>query len=201
LALTTAFLRVLDEALERRTEQLRRQVVSGGQGAPKKYTRKIRDKLKRKILRAATDVLVNERAGAEFARKVAKRSLRYINGFGIQDRFDRLYSWARRKIRGPIVYAFWRGKKCLYVGKGKSYRRLKHYDKSVYLWHSDAIEVWQIKSKSQLPAAECLAIHLFKPRDNKQKKAAKVKWGKRCPICKTHDDVASDIGALLRLKS
>lgn len=199
MALKTQFNRVLDDALERRTGQLRRLVISNGQGAPKKYTKAIRDRLKKRILLAASAVLVNEQADEEFKGLVLGRHLRFIRGFGITDRFDRLYKWARRKLDGPIVYAFWRGKKCLYVGKGKSYRRLKHYEKSVYLWHAKALEVWEIGTKSQLPRAECLAIHLFKPRDNKQKKAAKVKWGKVCPICKRHDEIASATSSLLRL--
>jgi len=199
LALKTAFLQVLDEALDRRTDQIRRLVVSPNQGAPKKYTKTVRDRLKKKILHAASAVLVNEHAEKELAKTVVRRRLRFIKGFGTADRFDRLYSWARKKLDGPIVYAFWRGKKCLYVGKGKSHRRLKHYEKSIYLWHANALEVWQIKTKSRLPRAECLAIHLFKPRDNKQKKAAKVKWGKACPICKRHDEIASSASSLLRL--
>ncbi|MGD1211781.1 MAG: hypothetical protein ABR973_10545 [Candidatus Acidiferrales bacterium] len=199
MALKTKFLRVLDDALERRTDQLRRLVVSPDQGAPKKYTRAVRDRLKKRVLLAASAVLVNEHAENELAKTVLRRRLRFFKGHGLTDRFDRLYRWAERKLDGPIVYAFWRRKKCLYVGKGKSYRRLKHYDKSVYLWHANALEVWQIKTQSRLPRAECLAIHLFKPRDNKQKKAAKVKWGKACPICKRHDKIASATSSLLRL--
>lgn len=199
MALKTKFVQVLDDAVERRTEQLRRLVISPNQGAPKKYTRTVRDRLKKKILLAASAVLVNEYATKELAKTVVRRRLRFIKGHGLTDRFDRLYRWAERKLDGPIVYAFWRGRKCLYVGKGKSRRRLRHYDKSVYLWHANALEVWQIKSKNRLPRAECLAIHLFKPRDNKQKKAAKVKWGKACPICKLHDDIAIATNSLLRL--
>ena len=199
MALKTNFVRVLDDAVGRRTEQLRRLVVSPNQGAPKKYTRTVRDSLKKRILLAASAVLVNEHSETELARTVVHRRLRFIKGFGLTDRLDRLYSWAERKLDGPVGYAFWRGKKCLYVGKGKSYRRLKHYDKSVYLWHATALEVWQIKSKNRLPRSECLAIHLFNPRDNKQKKAAKVKWGKVCPICKRHDEIASTTSSLLRL--
>jgi hypothetical protein len=200
MALTKKFLRSLDEAIKRRTENLRRLVVPAGQGAPMKYTRGVRDHLKKKLLSRASEVLVRDQAHNEFARTTEERHLRFIAGFGIQDRFDRIYRWARKKINGPIVYAFWRGKKCLYVGKGKSYRRLKHYEKSIYLWQADSLEVWQVGVKSRLPRAECLAIHLFDPRDNKQK-AAKVKWGKGCPICKRHDEVASEINALLRLRA
>jgi hypothetical protein len=201
VALTTQFLRALDKALERRTDQLRRLIVPSDQGAPMKYTKRIRDKMKKKLLLAASAVLIHEHANKEFAKAVEDKHLRFIKGFGIRDRFDRIYRWARRVSNGPIIYAFWRGKKCLYVGKGKSYRRLKHYEKSIYLIHADCVEVWEVGGKAQLPRAECLAIHLFSPRDNKQKKAAKVKWGKNCPICKRHDEAASEIAALLKLKA
>jgi hypothetical protein len=201
LALTTQFSRALDKALERRTDQLRRLIVPSEQGAPMKYTKRIRDRMKKKLMLAASTVLIHEHANKEFAKAVEDKHLRFIKGFGIRDRFDRIYRWARRVSNGPIIYAFWRGKKCLYVGKGKSYRRLKHYEKSIYLIHADCIEVWEVGSKARLPRAECLAIHLFSPRDNKQKKAAKVKWGKRCPICKRHDEAASEIASLLKLKA
>jgi hypothetical protein len=117
LALTTKFLRALDKTLERRTDQLRRLIVPSNQGAPMKYTKKIRDKMKKKLLLAASAVLVHEHADKEFAKAAGDKHLRFITGFGIQDRFDRIYRWARRVSDGPIIYAFWRGKKCLYVGK------------------------------------------------------------------------------------
>lgn len=201
MALKTRFLAALDEALERRTEQLRRLIVPSDQGAPMKYTKKIRDKMKRKLLLTASEVLVHEHAEKEFAKAVREKHLRFIRGFGLQDRFDRIYRWAHKTFDGPLVYAFWRGRQCLYVGKGKSYRRLKHYEKSVYLIHADCIEAWEVNGKANLPRAECLAIHLFSPRDNKQKKAAKVKWGKSCPICERHDEAASEIAGLLKLKA
>lgn len=109
MALKTKFVRVLDDAVDRRTEQLRRLVVSPNQGAPKKYTRTIRDRLKKRILLAASAVLVNEHAENEIAKTVVRRRLRFIKGFGLTNRFERLYTWAERKLDGPIVYAFWRG--------------------------------------------------------------------------------------------
>jgi len=201
LALTKKFTRLLDDALERRTDYLRRLVVPGNQGAPKKYTKGIRDKLKRKLLLAASEVLVREHAWREFSKTTIERRLRFIGGFGIEDRFDKIFRWAQKKLQGPIVYAFWRGKKCLYVGKGKSYRRLRAYQKAIYLKEADSLEAWRIVTRSQLPRAECLAIHLYHPRDNKQKKAAKVKWGKSCPVCERHDEISSEISTLLKLKA
>jgi hypothetical protein len=84
------------------------------------------------------------------------------------------------------------------VGKGKSWRRLRSYDRSAYL-HAQCIEVFEITSKSQLGKAECLATHLFEPRDQKVK-PAKVKWGKACPICRKHDDVRDKLKTLFKMK-
>jgi hypothetical protein len=110
-----------------------------------------------------------------------------------------MFQWARRKLRGPIVYSFWKGKSCLYVGKGKSYRRLRSYKKTIFLRPGHSLEVWQVKTKRALPSAECLAIHLFSPRYN-ENKPARVKWGGKCPICRMHDFVQEEISSLLRLK-
>jgi ribosomal protein L33 len=199
MALATRFLDLLDEALERRTEVLRRLVVRGALGAPKKFSRRIRDQLMRRLLDAASKVLVRQHAKKKLVKVVVRRRLRHIVGFGIEDRFDRLFRWAQDKLYGPIIYAFWNGRRCLYVGKGRSYRRLRAYAKSIYLKDADALEVWQVKTKGRLPSAECLAIHLFRPRDNKNK-PAKVKWGKACPVCKLHDEISEEITSLLKLK-
>lgn len=126
--------------------------------------------------------------------------MRYIAGYGIKNRFDHLHSWAQQRFDEPIIYSFWKGKRCLYVGKGKSYRRLNAYKHSHYLMAANCIEVWPVMSENKLPSSECLAVHLFKPSDN-ENKPAKVKWGKRCPICRRHDNVKEELDSLLRLKA
>jgi hypothetical protein len=199
MALSRKFLDLLDELLERRTAAIRGIVVGREQGAPKQFTRKVRDRLKRELLETASRLLVRERAKREFARVFIQRRLKQINGFGPEDRFDRMFEWAGRKVRGPIVYSFWSGRKCLYVGKGKSYKRLRNYRNTLYLRPGCSLELWQITSRRALPSAECLAIHLFSPRANKNK-AARVKWGSKCPICRKHDQIQAEIGSLLRLK-
>jgi hypothetical protein len=110
-----------------------------------------------------------------------------------------LVEWAEAKLDGPIIYVFWRGKCCLYVGKGITSRRLRNYRKSAYLLQATRVEVFEITHRSQLACAECLATHLFRPRDNRVK-AAKVKWGKSCPICKQHDAVRSELRDLFRMR-
>jgi len=67
------------------------------------------------------------------------------------------------------------------------------------LLQATCAEVFCVAGQSQLGKAECLATHLFNPRDNKMK-ASKVKWGKACPICKKHDQVRRDLKALFKMK-
>jgi len=110
-----------------------------------------------------------------------------------------MLDWAGSSLSGPIVYGFWKGNRCLYIGKGGSWRRLKSYEKSAYLLQATRIKAFCIKTKSQLAKAECLATHLFNPRDKKMK-PAKVKWGKKCPICRKHDEVRRQVQNLFRLK-
>lgn len=199
MAYATTFRRLLDEAVKRRTQGLMRLLVPG-RGAPKKFSKRIRDRLRAKLLVIVSVILVREHARKELRKLVVQRRLRYIKGYGIDDRFERLFGWAEEKLRRPIVYAFWNGRKCLYVGKGKNYRRLNAYKKSIYWKDADCLKVWQVRSKSRLPSAECLVIHLLGPRDNKAK-AAKVKWGTRCLVCARHDEIKIELDSLLRLRA
>jgi len=54
------------------------------------------------------------------------------------------------------VYSFWYCKKCMYVGKGKDWKRLQAYKKSIYLKYADRLKALLVKTKSRLPSAECL---------------------------------------------
>lgn len=198
MAYITQFNNFLDEVVQRRTDQMVR-LVLGGHGAPKKFNKKIRNRLRTALLKDASHILTRQKAKLEFRNLTARRRMRYITGYGVRGRFDCIYEWARTHITGPIVYAFWNGQKCLYIGKGQSYKRLRVYKKSIYLKAAGRIEIWEVTSKSKLPSAECLAVHLFGPRDN-ENKAAKVKWGRKCPICKRHDAFKDELDRLLRLK-
>jgi hypothetical protein len=81
------------------------------------------------------------------------------------------------------------------VGKGERWTRLRGYEKSIYLQHADLLEVYLVRGVSQLPKVECLTKHLYDPRDNKAKPARK-KWGKRCPLCKVHDQIRGELRSL-----
>jgi hypothetical protein len=182
----------LDELWSRRTARIRSVVTPQGVGHPKIFTKALREKHINELLEIASRILLKRQGRKEFARVVESRHLKHISGHGLLARGDDLLAWAGAKLHGPIVYAFWSGKKCLYVGKGSSWKRLHCYEKSAYLLQARCIEVFCVTGQSQLGKAECLATHLFGPRDNKMK-ASKVKWGKACPICKKHDEVRRDL--------
>lgn len=145
-------------------------------------------------------MLVKKHAKKAFERLAVARRQKHIAGRGDDKRFNNMWKWARLNLRGPIVYAFWRGSNCLYVGKGAGPYRLGNYQRSVYIRDADLLEVWRIKTRTNIPRAECLAIHLYEPRDN-QVKAARVKWGKACPVCKLHDKIRDEVRSLFRMRA
>jgi hypothetical protein len=199
MALATEFSRLLDQMMDRRVDAIKRLVIPT-KGAPKKMNKRVRDGIRAKVLDSASQLLVRAKAKKEFQELVKPRQLRFIAGYGIRGRFDNLYSWARKNLNGPVIYSFWKGKRCLYVGKGKSYRRLRVYRNSHYLSLADNLKVWQVRSRNKVASAECLAVHLFEPHFN-ENKPAKVKWGKKCPVCRCHDQLKEDFDSLLRLKA
>jgi len=198
MALEKKFARKLDDLWRRRTASLRATVIPRGVGQPPRFTRQVREGLINDLLDDATQLLLRKYGWEAFSKVVASRRLKQMKGHGLLSRAKNLLSWAESKIDGPIIYAFWRGSKCLYVGKGNTWKRLRSYDHSAYL-NAQSIEVFQITSKSQLGKAECLATHLFEPRDKKVK-PAKVKWGKACPICRRHDNVRNQLKTLFKMK-
>ena len=198
MALAKQFARKLDNLWRRRTASLRATVIPRGVGQPPKFTRQVRESLINDLLDDATNLLLKKHGRAEFKKVVLRRKLKQMKGLGLLKRARNLLNWAESRIDGPIVYAFWRGNRCLYVGKGESWKRLRSYDHSAYL-NAQCIEVFQVTSRSQLGKAECLATHLFNPRDKKVK-PAKVKWGKACPICRRHDDVRDKLKTLFKMK-
>jgi len=151
-----------------------------------------------RLLDQATVLLIRRKGHSEFREIAPERRLRQIKGGGVAKRAEDMLNWALR-LSGPIIYCFWKGNRCLYVGKGATWKRLKNYEKSAYLLQATCIEVFLVKSKSQLGKAECLATHLFEPRDKKIK-PARSKWGKACPICQKHDAIRGELKALFKMK-
>jgi len=199
MSLTNQFSKKLDDLWKRRTVEVRALVIPRDIGQPKKFSSVIKKQLIDDLLECATTILVKKEGKKEFNRVTSKRKLRKINGHGLLDRGNKLVKWAKFEFNGPIVYAFWRRQKCLYVGKGASWKRLRNYKKSAYLRDASHIEVFGIHGKSHLGKAECLAAHLFNPRDNEYK-PAKFIWGKVCPICEKHDQIYDELHLLFKMR-
>ena len=142
--------------------------------------------------------MVRKVAKREFRDSHTKRKLHRMKGRGLVARGDDLVKFSRT-LSGPIVYAFWRGKRCLYVGKGMKANRLRGYQKAAYVREATCVEVFSISSKSQLPKAECLATHLFRPRDYKVR-PAQTAWGKKCPVCRRHDKLRRELRGLFAMR-
>ena len=199
MALAKQFSNKLEALWKRRTAELRALVIPRGVGHPPKFSRQVRDRLINHLLEDATALLLHREGRSEFRVVAPHRRLRQIKGHGLAKRAGNLLTWAEAKLDGPIIYCFWKGKKCLYVGRGATWRRLKSYEKSAYLLQANCVEVFLVKNKSQLGKAECLATHLFEPRDEKMK-PAKAKWGKACPICHKHDLIRAELKTLFKIK-
>lgn len=197
MALHTQFHRKLDKLWERRTDELRA-LIKPKIGMRLGFTRKLRNKTIGELLDIATEILVRKVAKRELYDLIVGRSLHRIRGRGLDGRGNDLVAFARR-LRGPIIYAFWRGKRCLYVGKGQKPSRLAGYQRHAFQTKSDRVEVFSIRTKSQLPKAECLATHRFRPRHNRVK-PARVRWGKRCPVCRRHDEIKHLLSALFPMR-
>ena len=193
------FLRLLDDLWLRRTRDLRRVVTGPGVASKKKFTKEMRNKQRDKMLDAAYDALLKKYGKKELYQVTDKCHKRYIKGYGIQDRFERMWTWVERKLSGPIVYAFWRGDRCLYVGKGNTPDRLWSYKRSIFLKEAKFLEVWEVCTRSALPKAECLATHLFEPKHNDVMPARK-KWSKKCPICSKMRKIKREIRSLFKMK-
>jgi hypothetical protein len=198
MALIKTFEDTLENLWHRRTAKLRCVIVPPGPGKQPKFNKKIRDKIVGELLEVASEVLVKRDAKQSFKEITQTRHLKKLVGWGLRQRAARLLKWAKENIRGPIIYAFWRGNRCLYVGRGTSWTRLKAYEKSAYLNSADSIEIFCIKTLGNLARAECLATHLYAPRDKKVK-PAKVKWGKACPVCARHDFIQEELNYLCRI--
>jgi len=181
---------------------------------PDKYrTHQYRDKqkntlkeLSKELLELGLDIQIKKTASKELQRLIkdkdkGKDQIKHnIEGYG-HKKESNFTSWVESKIKGkgPHIYLWKKGNKFLYVGRGGDKRRVSSYKKSKYLIiKGTTIKVWFIKNPSEVPAAECLAWHLYKPLDNKNKPSrSSKKRDKKCPICELKKELKKQIDKLL----
>ena len=162
MALVKQFDRELNNLWSRRIARLQ-SLIRTRRGRLKSFTRKVKDTGIARVERIAIDILSRQGARAELSTITKYQRRHHVRGRGIRKRFATLIAWAEA-LTGPVVYSFWKGRQCLYVGKGKSWTRLKGYEKSVYLRDATTVRVRGVTSPSHLAKAECLMRHLFDPR-------------------------------------
>lgn len=196
MALHTQFHRKLDQLWKRQTENLR-SLIQPKPGKPLAFTRATRNRLIAQLLELATQFLLRRSARRTFQETYVKRRLFHLRGRGRLERGESLVTFAR-SLSGPIVYVFWKGKHCLYVGKGKKPSRLVSHRKS-YGREADSVEVYLVRSRTSLPKAECLATHMFAPRDLAIR-PSRVAWGKKCPVCALHDKIRRELFGLFAMR-
>jgi len=161
------------------------------------WTRKYREERIQKLLSIAEKILL-VKAKEKLDRYRHSRKLKKICG-PKQERGDQIYGWAKDNFpRGPILYAFWKKERCIYVGIGESYNRISNYKKSKYLDRSEAnsLEVWSVSGKSYLHLVECLASHIYHPKENILK-PKKSKYSKTCFICQAKKNIHRSLHSLL----
>lgn len=193
-----AFTRKLDELWHRRTAPIRAHVRRRS-GVQKGLTKKKREAAIAELCQLAEQVICRRDAKKELESMVRQSRRTVVRGRGLESRFRNIKLWARQNLSGPIIYSFWRGNRCLYVGKGKSWRRLGAYQKSIYLRDASTLRVKMVRSLSYLPKAECLCTHLYEPRDNRVKAASKT-YSKKCPICRATKQIREEIRDLFRMR-
>lgn len=125
MAINTQIRRKLDKIWRRWTAPLLRDLGMLKQGPPLRFDRRIRDREIEELLEMVTRKICKEQAWRELKRSARKPRLHRFRGFGWRERSRRMLLWADGLRDGPMIYSFWKGRKCLYVGKGGASGRLR----------------------------------------------------------------------------
>lgn len=199
------FRRELNALYERRTDWLRHCLSGGRPGAPSKFSRTIVNKAIEKLQDIASDALAKNLARSEFSDRVEDRHRWYNRkkkGWGRDAKKTNFKAWYKEKVRHRrCIYAFWAKDRCLYVGKSaKGAGRVAGHFTEFWFGRASRIDVYAVTGDRDLPMLECLGIHRFQPIYNKSK-AEEKKWTAKCPLCKLHRDIESELRSIYRLRA
>src|SRR5271157_1093861 len=163
-------------------------------GAPPVFSRGKLQRAIQNLQRIASTALASKLAKTEFASAVAKKKAWHVRGRGAEEKRRLFNVWFGEHIPyRSVIYVLWKGRRCLYVGKTRRGhgRPSAHFDR-VGFSGVTRIDVYAVKGKRSLPSMECLAIHRFQPGKNKNK-AQSAKWTKKCPLCRVHRSIKSEV--------
>ena len=203
MAFSKSFDLELDRLFRQRTHWLRRELGTKKTGKPPRFKRKKVDAGIRKLQTIASEALAHKLAKSEFEEHVVSRKNYYVKGRGPDDKkkqFEKWFAANFRRTKG-LIYAFWGNhKKCIYVGRTGSHgsRPSSHF--RIFWFRSvKRITIFVVRGQSHIPKLECLAIHDFQPTRNKNK-AAKKKWTKACPLCRTRKNIESELRSIFSFR-
>jgi hypothetical protein len=203
MAFSKQFVKALDELFRQRTHWLRSELGLVKPGQPPKFSRQKVNAGIKKLQKIASNALTHKLAKIEFEKHITKPKSWHIKGRGPDDKKKRFNEWYKRigiTSKG-CIYVFWgNSHKSEYVGKTGSggSRPSSHFEK-YWFPRVKRITIFAVKSKTQIPKLECLAIHRFRPIHNKNKAATK-KWAKTCPIHKIYNSIESELRSIFRLR-
>lgn len=201
---SVGFRRELDALFRRRTAWLHASVAGPRPGRPQALSRSHVKNTVARLQDLASEALADKLARKEFLTGVSVRKRWYSkkgNGRGVENKQRSFNAWFKRQFkRGTYIYVFWKGRRCVYIGKTtKSGRRISgHFVKH---WFSSVtrVDVYKANGRRVLPALECLAIHRFQPMRNKVR-AERRKWTRKCELCRVHRSIKKELGQIFRLR-
>ena len=204
MALATKFERELQKLFHRRTSWLRKAIGTNRPGKPHIFNRrKVAPKLW-ELGELASEILVRRRARRQFRQSVDGKRQWHIKrgkGFGIDAKRTKFKQWYEKYIGNKnCVYVFWSGRKCVYVGRtlhGKG-RPAGWFDR-VWFQPVTRIDIYSVPRRSEVPKAECLAVHLFDPTENKNWPSIN-RYTKKCSICKATKEIDRELESIFRLR-
>lgn len=191
----------LDRLYERRTGWLR-SVLKPNRGQILRLNEKQRERYIKDLQDIASEAVARQMAKDEFKHSVRNTKIWRTKGWGTDKKIKEFRAWAKKKIdqRSGKVYVFWQKRKCLYVGRtrGRGSRPSQHFRKS-WFKRTTRIAVYMAPHKRDIPRLECLAVHRFLPAKNKVR-AAKERWTPKCPLCRLHRRVKTEIREIFRFR-
>jgi len=192
----------LDRLFRKRTGWLRRALTTSPGPVPV-LLKASRERNIRRLQKIAHAALARKLAKTHFDDSVAKRKTWTPNGSrSVAAKGQNFRAWARENIdqANGKVYVFYHKRRCKYVGrtKGRGSRPSRHFKKE-WFKGTTRIMVYMAPRKSEIPRLECLAVHRFRPTENKAR-AARQKWSPECPLCTLDRKIKSEIRSIFRFR-
>ncbi len=193
------FRKELHKLIELRTAWLFKKMGQRVIGKPPKLSNKKIEQSIAKIQDNASKIFVNKISKYEFNKKKRIIKNHKIIGRGVRNKQDDIKRWYDTHIKSQYcVYMFFDNyNKCIYVGRTSNgkHRPASHCDK---YWFKSVKRIKVIATqKADTPKIECMATHRYLPKYNIIAPSSS-KWTKKCPICKVHSDIKTELISILK---